>query len=110
MDNATIAELLEKNRGAIERQLTEEFAKRVSESLSWTMQTEITKYAQEYISKNVLPDVQKQLQEQHSQIVTTMVAGVKTGVDLLGQRIAQKISENLKSDWNVAKVVKEMIG
>lgn len=104
-----LAELLEQNKGEIQRRLADDLTKRVAESLNWSLSNAVSEYAQTYIKENVLPDVQKQLEAERDQITATIVAAVKTGVDALGHALAKKMADNVASGWKISQVTKALL-
>ena len=109
METIDVAGLIEKNKEEISKRLIESFANDVAKSIGWTMQNEIQKHAEEYIKAHVLPEVQAQLEADKAQLVTTIVASVKAGVDGLGLKIAEKVQKSLSDSWKVSEIAKKLI-
>lgn len=105
----TIAELIEKNKVEINRQLVSDFTKEVAKTLGWSMQHHVSTFAEAYIKEHVLPAVQKQLEGERDQITAAIIAHVKTGFDLFGAEILKKITANMGRSWTVSEIAKKMI-
>ena len=101
--------LIKDNEKEIQRRLGDDVAKRVAESLSYTLSHEVQKIAEKYIAEHVLPDVQKQLESQRDQLTVSIVAAVKTGLDALSENLVKKMTDNIRRSWKLSNIVKELL-
>ena len=109
MEQINIAKLIEENKAEISRKLLDNFSDQVAKSLGWSLRDAVQTFAEKYIAENVLPDVQKLLEAERGMIAMTIAAHVKTGLDLLGETLLKRITDNVNSSWNVAEIAKKLL-
>lgn len=103
-----LAAMIEKIRPDVERTLTDEFSKKVAQSLSWGLETEIRDFVSGYIKTHIMPDVQAQLEAQHSEIAMAIVAAVKMSCELLSQKLTEHATTNISRSYNISEIAKRI--
>ena len=103
-----ISEMIETLRPGIEQELSKQMAKSVAEALSWSLKSEVEKFANAYIQENVLPDVKKQLESSRDEITIAICAAVKKSCAALGDKLLENALKKLSQSYTVGKIAKDL--
>jgi hypothetical protein len=80
----------------------------IKRDLGWRAGSIAAATIDEFVKNEVVPELNKRLQERKAQVVEQLLAGVEGALNVAGEKLAEACAKNLSQSWNVAKLAEAL--
>lgn len=105
-----VQDILAEVRPSIIEGLKVDLKQTIESQITYQAREEIGAYAKTWIADNVIPEVEKELVEAKSGLITLGVTMAEAMVTTLAEGLAKDMEERLNDKWKRGKMLKEMFG
>jgi len=94
----------------IKQAAAKELKEQVISSIKWNMSDQIQRYATEWYSQHILPDIKAKLEADKELIIKTALDGISGIGDEIAKALSDKAKGNVKTSYKLSKIVDGLFG
>lgn len=102
--------VLEKNKDKIRQSVEETFLEQIQNDFKYRMPEAVRKSVDEFISSEIVPIIQAQLQKDKDKIAKAATEAAVTIAMEVGKAIQTQAADNLTKSWNIKKIIEGVLG
>ena len=80
----------------------------IKQNLGWRAGNIAATVIDDFVKNEVVPELNRHLQEQKAQVVEALLAGVHGAIQTAGEKLAEAAAKNLSQSWNVSKLAEAL--
>lgn len=105
MTEDDLQKFLDENREAIQSEVKAKMISRLVENQRWEISSALAKTVNDFIEKEILPEVTKHLQAEKGAILSAAIKASSGIGDVIATKLTERAAKVVSNEWDFRKVV-----